>query len=140
MYMNKLIILLFGLLLFGCKNQEQPTASDCITRIEFLWGNESERDKTGIISGFMDSFVSHYISVYGTNSPPPSSAVQGLNQEFIYLQYAANCNNKVEITKLITDKVVLDSEAVPVIAFSNSNFKPGYDTIFVDGPYWRSDQ
>jgi len=139
LFMNKLVIIISLLLLFGCSDDETFTASDCITRIEFEWQNESDREKASITTEFMDSFISYFISSYGTEFPPPSSAVQGENREFIFLQFTANCKNKVEMTKSITEKVLMSSSHLPTVLFSNESFKPSYNTILVDGPYWRAE-
>lgn len=136
--MNKLMIFVL-LLLFGCGEQEKYAASDCITRIEFQWKGESEREKAEITTEFMDSFIRQYIADNGVNLPPPSSAVQGAKREFIFLQYTGNCSSKTEITKLIVNKVLLASKSLPAVTFTDKAFKSGYDTILVDGPYWESD-
>ena len=139
LFMNKFIILTLVLLLLGCGEQETYTASDCITRIEFKWQNETEREKARVTTEFMDSFIRQYIVINGTDSPPPSSAVQGSEREFVFLQYTANCDDKAELTKSITSEVLLGSSYLPKVLFTGESFEPGYETILVEGPYWKSD-
>ncbi|GAA0852411.1 hypothetical protein [Aliiglaciecola litoralis] len=136
--MNKLI--LFSIIAFsGCNAAEKYTASDCITRIQFHWGDESGRDKATIISAFMDDFIKQYTSEADSELPPPSTSVQGSDREFIFLQYTENCDAKIETTKSIVDQIIKGTISYPRVSFTEESFEPSDSTIMITGPYWKSE-
>ncbi len=135
----KKVLLFFVFILISACSDKKEYKEDCISRVEFVWLGESNRDKNRTIKIFMNAFISEYIDIY-SRSTPPSSAVQGEDSEFIYLQYTDFCEDKYRITKHLTDKVVATHPNLPELLISNQRFKPSINTIAVDGPYWISDQ
>jgi len=133
----KLLILLLSLSIFGCADDIAPSRSECITRIEFKWSEQSAEDKATIISNFNDEFVRHYVTKVHKNAIPPSSAIQGDNQQYIYLQYTEECGSKVDTSKFLVNEVREVISDLPQILFTEETFEPGLKTILVSGPYWR---
>jgi len=136
----KKVFLFFALIFISACSDQIENKEDCISRIEFIWLAESNRDKNRVIVIFMNAFVTEYTEIYGHSTPPPSSAVQGENSEFIYLQYTDFCEDKYRITKHLTDKIAATYPNLPELLVSNQKFKPSINTIAVDGPYWKHNQ
>ncbi len=135
----KLRILLLSLptIIFGCTDNIAPSRSECITRIELKWSEQSAEDRAKIISNFGDEFTRQYVKNNHKNAIPPSSAIQGDKQQYIYLQYTQGCNNKVDTSKLLVNQVREVVSDLPQIVFTEKAFEPDINTILVSGKYWR---
>jgi len=133
----RLLLLSLPTIIFGCADNITPSRSECITRIELKWTEQSAEDKAKIISNFGDEFVRQYVKNNNENAIPPSSTIQGDKQQYIYLQYTQECDNKVDTSKLLVNEVKDIIPDLPQITFTEESFEPEINTILVSGQYWR---
>lgn len=133
----RILLLSLPIIVFGCADDIDPSRSECITRIEFKWSKQSAEDKAKIIANFGDEFTKQHLKNNHKNAIPPSSAIQGDKQQYIYLQYTQECDDKVDRSKLIVNEVREVISDLPEILFTEETFEPRRNTILVSGPYWR---
>ena len=129
----------FALLLFitiaplAHATETKPARSDCIFRVDLDWsefsGNKQDALKTLITSVGQAPGM-------GFNQVPPSAAVQGNDQQYLYFQLTDGCGaQRLDSAKKLLAHV--DREGLPPFTLNTASFSPGLETIQVQGPWWR---
>ena len=72
----------------------------------------------------------------GFNEIPPSSAVQGDKDQFLFFQYNRDCENRVSNTEKLLEYVHRTVQGSPDMEVDKGTFQPGVDTIRVSGKSW----
>lgn len=111
----------------------KPARSDCIFRVDLDW-SEFTGNKQGALKTLITSVVQ--APDMGFNQVPPSAAVQGNDQQYLYFQLTDGCGpQRLDSAKKLLSHVTPDG--LPAFSLNTASFSPGLDTIHVQGPWWR---
>ncbi|MEH6708992.1 MAG: hypothetical protein V7667_13580 [Alloalcanivorax venustensis] len=133
------MVRVFALLLFiamiALVNAEEskPARSDCIFRVDLDWSGFSG-NKQDALTALVKSVVQ--APSMGFNQVPPSVAVQGADQQYLYFQLTDDCGaQRLDSAKKLLSHV--HRGGLPAFTLNTAPFSPGKDTIQVTGPWWR---
>lgn len=129
----------FALLLFitiaalAHATETKPARSDCIFRVDLDW-SEFSGDKQDALKTLVKSVVQ--APSMGFNQVPPSVAVQGADQQYLYFQLTDGCGTqRLDSAKKLLSNV--DRDGLPPFRLNTASFSPGPATIQVKGAWWR---
>ena len=133
-YKSIIYSFLLFFLLYGCSQGPKYYREDCIVRINFDWTGMTPGEKYAALNSFAKIYPKAPKKSY--NEIPPSSAVQGENDEYLYLQYKFDCENRIPNTEDLVAYVKTQIASSPNIEVDTGRFKPSIDTILSSGSNW----
>lgn len=131
---NKLMkLFFFGVALTACAEKSQYYRSECIVRVNVDW-TTSNGDKNQLLQQIFDVYPN--APELRFNRAPPSSAVQGDMDQFLYFQYKYDCEKRISNTKSLLEYVRENVKGLPEMEVDTGDFHPGSDTIRASGKWW----
>lgn len=130
---RSLAFIFLGLMLAACADEPQYHRADWIVRVNIDWST-TNGDKRQLINHIADAFAK--APKMGFNEIPPSSAVQGDKDQFLFFQYNRDCENRVSNTEKLLEYVHRTVQGSPDMEVDKGTFQPGVDTIRVSGKSW----
>ncbi|MFP1681575.1 hypothetical protein ACLD0W_03635 [Alloalcanivorax sp. C16-1] len=113
--------------------ENKPARSDCIFRVDLDWSG-FRGDKQDALKALVKSVAQ--APDMGFNRVPPSAAVQGNDQQYLYFQLTDGCGpQRLDSAKKLLAHV--DRDGLPPFTLNTASFSPGVDTIQLQGQWWR---
>lgn len=120
--------------LAACSQEPKYYREQCIVRINFDWGTMPVNTRYDVMNQFAKVFPIAPKKSY--NQLAPSSAWQGDNDEYLYIQHTAECENRLANTEDLLVHVRNNLDLVPKMEVDSGTFKPSISTIKVSGSEW----
>lgn len=131
---NKLIAIIFsGVALSACAEDPQYHRTECIVRVNIDW-TTTDGDKDQLIQEILDVYLK--APKLGFNEIPPSAAVQGDMDQFLYFQHKYDCEDRISNTEQLLEYIQGNVQGLPEMEVDRGTFQPAADTIRTSGRWW----